>query len=228
MANLGEILAGALKRKAEKPSATTIVLDTMRVPSGFREIRKRMIDYYKNPAQFIDETSIRIYGNCGEFRIKPLSEVIGADHLGSGAFGDVYRVGNKALKIIKEEDQSYASFVRFIRTEGHKYSCFPKIFYSGTWGNKTVYIIELMEQTSDDNEAERQFISDKAREIFRYKKGSKPNRFCKLPEDFSAGILALREYYDKYREKDNLGEDMHRGNVMIKEDGTPVITDPFC
>lgn len=234
MANLGSILNLALKARADKVSLekvkpVPIVMPTMTVPKGFKEIRKIIINYFANPAAYIDMDSIHIDGEDGNFRIASLESVLDVEKLGQGAYGAAYRVGDKALKIIHSKDNSYAAFIRFIRETGHKYSCFPKVYYSGTWGKKTVYIIELMEKTSDDNEYERQFIANLARNIMLNwnEKSRRPCRFFSLPSDFYEGMEALRKFYQANRLDMGLCEDLHNGNVMIRPNGEPVITDPF-
>ena len=228
MSNLGEILRNAINRKAKQPE--TIVLSEMPVPEGLKAIRETVINYYDNPVDYVDVESIRVSGTYGEFRIKELQEVLGVKFLGSGAYSNVFQVGDKALKIVKESDKAYASFVRFLRKEGYKYSCFPKVYYSGKWGVRDVYMIELLEEADDENYNERSFLASLAQDVFNTREGVTPkkNRFVNVPDDFYEGMKALRKYYEEFRRKEEFSIDLHSGNVIIRQNGTPVIIDPFA
>lgn len=131
----------------------------MPMPEDFDLIRRRMVHYYENLSDYIDKDSMVIDEHRAFFNIKPIEKVLNVKKLGEGYYSNVYQVGDKALKIVKNEDRAYASFIRFLEEEGHKYSCFPKVFYSGIWAGKAVYIIELMEVSEEDEEnSERQFL----------------------------------------------------------------------
>lgn len=227
MANLVSLLKAAVRGntsvKLEKAP-----LNTMTIPDSFKDLREKVIDYFTGDrSRFIDPNSIVFDGDYGRFSIMSLGDALGLDHLGSGAYGSVYKISEgKAMKVIHSEDASYASFVYFLRTEGHKYSCFPKIYYSGTWGEKTVYIMELLEQTSADNHEERDLISNLARRVMSGRP-FKVNRFFTVQEDFYTGMKALLDYYKKNGQKDSLSIDLHMGNVTIRQDGTAVVIDPF-
>jgi hypothetical protein len=190
-------------------------------------VRALVKDYYKNRTKYVDFDNMRHYDD-NEYivTVRSFESVTGLCKLGSGHYSDVYDLDHgRCLKIVKSTDSSYASFVRFIKAEGYKYSCFPKIFYSGNWGGKEVYVIEKM-ANSYDTESDRRFLADYCRKFFG--RDSYPvSRFVKVPQEFEDGLTALKEYFEKSRRTDSLGFDIHADNVMLRENGDPVITDPF-
>jgi hypothetical protein len=191
-------------------------------------------DYKANPRKFMDmENPVYEDEDNITFARKPLHEVMGLERLGSGVYSVVYALDDrKVLKIVKDEDQGYASFVKFIQSRGRKFSAFPKVYYSGEWAGHAVYILERMETPSDENEVDRLFLVELVQNYVgrRGRKGHKPSRFLSIPADFVEAMEALNEWYkenNSNRDAYSFGLDIHSENVLIRPNGQPVVTDPF-
>ncbi len=191
-------------------------------------------DYKDNPRKYMDmEKPVYEDEDNITFARKPLHEVMGLERLGSGAYSIVYALDDrKVLKIVRDEDQGYASFVRFIQSKGRKFSAFPKVYYVSEWAGHAVYVLERMETPSEENEIDRRFLVELVQNCVgrSARKGRKLSRFLNIPADFMEAMEALNDWYlanSRNQDDYSFGLDIHSENVLIRADGSPVITDPF-
>ena len=141
---------------------------------------------------------------------QPLSEAIGLELLGSGHFSKVYAIDEtRVLKVVYKNDSGYARFVSVIR--GSKNPHFPKIFYSGVWGGKQVYILERLQ-------SEAKTLNEDAGSAFRDLMQMSENPFVTFATDFLAEA-------SKILRENNLLNDFHSQNLMWRGD-IPVVSDP--
>ena len=216
-ARLGDILAEAV---ASKP--LPVREPEMRVPRGLAALRKTVTDFYKSPEKFLDFSTIRARGG-GDYIVsgRSFEDVTGLTRLGSGAYSEVFQIDEtRVLKIVKSEDSGYARFVRMVQNNPRN-PHFPKIYYQGTWGGKTVYILEKLEDYSAADIRDRYY--DNVNEYFRdaIRSGGSTNPFYKLATPALTEAATLLS---------GMINDLHSGNVMfrVNADGsrTPVVTDP--
>ena len=202
-------------------------------PAGIAAVKALYIDYKRNPRNYLDlESPAYEDEDSVTYRRKALADVIGLECLGKGAYSTTFALDDrKVLKITRREDRGYESFIRFIKSEGRKFSAFPKVYYANEWEGDKVYIIERMETISDENNAERMFLSQLCRDYMEHDVKGR-NRFLNISDDFFAAMDALKKFYSESRNKakdrsERFCFDLHSENVMVRLDGTPVITDPF-
>jgi hypothetical protein len=200
-------------------------------------VRARLVEYYENPRKYMDEKNFTVeYGEI-RFPIKPVEEVIGLKKLGSGCYSDVYEINaTTVLKVVKHEDSGYARFVKMCQEmKGNRY--LPRILYSGKWGQKTVYVLERLNEYK--NRDDRDDYSDRQPGViwvdyYEHARRNKMNeQFRKALKSRDAdnpfmGIIdpELRAVAKALRDRDLLG-DLHGGNVMWRGE-TLVVTDPSC
>lgn len=192
----------------------------------YAALREKFVHYHKNPQDYLDLGSMRQWdGNTVLIEKKPIQDVLGLEFLGSGYYSNVYAIDDRrALKVVKGTDNSYASFVKFIKEQGNAFTCFPKIYYSGKWADKEIYIIERLIDNTDENRQDRVLLSDYCRRRAE-SNNSFISRFVAFPQEFVQGVEALVQYF---RSSDGeLTLDIHADNVMLRHNGDPVITDPF-
>lgn len=190
------------------------------------QLRDKFVHYFENPQDYMDFANMRKWeDNAYIVNKQPLNEVLGIEWLGAGYFSNVYALDDRrAFKVVKDADSSYASFIDFVKKDGRGYSCFPKIFYSGVWAGKQVYIIERMANNTDDNRQDRVFLVDYCRKKANNEQ-FKPSRFFTIPDEFRDGVEALIRYFRN--SNGDLTLDIHADNIMFRPNGEPVITDPF-
>jgi len=229
-ANFGDMLKKALlANKHEKNNPRIVARPPLKknTTGELSNLKAKFIEYYENPADYIDLDSVKFYGTNGEFSILPLEKAIGLKKLGEGHYSTVYEYNGKAVKVVKSVDEGYEVFIDFLKEEGYKYSIFPKFYYSGTWAEKKVYFIELFPQSTQEDSAERRLLADIVAQAIRDDSNKiSNNRFLNVPADFMDGIAALRKFY-----KENcrgISFDMHLDNIIINSQGQPIIIDPFC
>ena len=129
------------------------------------------------------------------------------------------------------EDHGYEHFINFLRKEGFRYSCFPKLYYADTWGEQKVYLIEKLETLTDDNHEDRVALSgwldsQCTREHIKSRRRLNKPRLYNFSDDFINGVNALMDYFRKTNEADQPCFDFHSGNVTFRGND-PVIIDPF-
>jgi hypothetical protein len=181
-----------------------------------KEARAAVIDYFSDIAAHVDFSNLRDYGD-GEFIVKArhFKTVSGMRLLGSGAYSDVYAISpTKVLKIVKTKDKGYARFVALCGE--HKDNPYlPKIFYSGRWEGKTVYVLERLSEKvpqGDSHHLKRMFRNA----VTDYRDTNNPYiTFC--DPHLAAISHLLRE--------NSMTNDLHNGNIMFRGN-QPVITDP--
>lgn len=200
-------------------------------PAGIAAVKDLYIDYKRNPRNYLDlESPAYEDEDSVTYRRKALADVIGLECLGKGAYSTAFALDDrKVLKITRREDRGYESFIRFIKSEGRKFSAFPKVYYANEWEGDKVYIIERMETISDDNQADRDFLANYCRDFMDRHNSTIVSRFVNIPEDFNAGLAALKNWYRESRRQssESIYFDLHNENVMVRPNGQPVITDPF-
>lgn len=234
MANLGDILNDVLRCNMRRPQkevffadfiyeAPTMQIEVLekpkarpipeKVPVQFRPLAKAVSDYFRNPTQYIDMSTLQhnyneIYNVC----VQNLETVAGLKRLGSGHYSKVYGIDdNHVLKIVNDSDEGYASFVKNVRGIDNPH--FPKIYYSGVWGGKQVYILER--------------LTPKPKTEYGYETiGRIRSMFCEEQEEnpFVTVAHSIREA-SKILLKNRLVTDLHGDNMMWRGD-CPVVTDP--
>ena len=183
-------------------------------------LRRDALEYWANPSKYLDLSSVVEYDeDCGRFLINGMSfaDALGIQRLGSGCYATVYALDDKrVLKVIKTQDTGYARYVKFCKankTNQH----LPKIYYSGVWGEKQVYILERLRECrqSDDYYSGNISADNKMISSFRsLLRGREKNPF--ITKD-------AQDLVDFLGDGDN---DLHSGNFMFRGD-TLVVTDPF-
>lgn len=200
-------------------------------PVSIAAIKALYTDYIYNPRKYLDmENPAYEDEDSVTYRRKNLADVIGLECLGKGAYSTAFALNDrKVLKITRREDRGYESFIRFIKSEGRKFPAFPKVYYTSEWEGDKVYIIERMETISDDNQADRDFLANYCRDFMNCHNSTMVSRFVNVPEDFNAGLVALKNWYRESRDSrnENFYFDLHSQNVMVRPNGQPVIIDPF-
>lgn len=201
------------EQPAEKPPI-------YRAPRGLSRVKKLVVDFYSDPKKFADMD--KAYIEYGELRapLKSFEEASGLTHLGAGAYSDVYALDDKrVLKIVKTSDSGYTRFVNVARANQHN-PHFPKIYFSGVWGGKTVYILEKLV-------SHRDMSVDTGGENL----ASIHSDFCSL---VYSDIMTNRfiSYVDKHIQEamqilrdNNMYGDLGGDNVLFRG-MTPVISDP--
>jgi hypothetical protein len=181
-------------------------------------IRAAVIDYYKNPAKYMDMSTLRPHYD-GSYIVdgKSFAEVSGLEKLGNGAYADVYAIDDaRALKIVKKKDTGYARFVQ-ICLNNPSNPHLPKIYYQGEWGGKQVYVMERLKMEADRDKCNswgESGIKSDFRAAINY--GS-ANPFFAHANEHIAMLAKLA--------KEHNWNDMHDGNIMFRGN-TPVVTDP--
>lgn len=195
------------------------------VPEGLEDLRLAVIDYFENPNKSIDmDSGVREneYYFPGEgyepamiFKFKSLEKTLGIEKLGRGHYSDVYAIDDKrALKIVKRGDSGYARFVKDVVRKDPSNPYLPKVYYTGEWAGKTVYIIERL--STDPETLNREEVFSEFKAALRLAKSSA--KFITISDDDlrRAGQMLL---------DNNLFSDLHSDNLMFRGD-VPVITDP--
>lgn len=215
------------RKVAEEPVPVAIpepVAET--VPLGLQALKEAVTDYYKNPNKSLDmdsgvmESELFYESGVGyhpgmKFRFKSLEQMLGIEKLGRGHYSDVYAIDDKrALKIVKRGDTGYARFVHDVVRKDPSNPYLPKVYYSGEWGGKTVYILERLSSEPETGDGDEIFSEFKA--ALRLAKSA--SKFITIADDNlrRAGQMLL---------DNDLLSDLHSDNLMFRGD-VPVITDP--
>lgn len=227
----GEALAEALENK-RKIEAIAKAKEPRSVQSIMHDVR----DYLNNIQKFIDYSK-PIRHRHGEitFACPSMADALGLEYLNGGHYSDVYRVSDKyVLKVNKAQhengDNGYASFVRFMWAEGHKYSCFPAIYAEEKSGKRGIYLLENLSDRNGDDDggySEKSFLASIAYKIVMGEHGCL--KYLNLPDNFKAGLMALAAFYNNENRTGYLSTDFKADNMMFRPStGQVVITDPFC
>lgn len=132
--------------------------------------------------------------------------------LGSGHYASVYELDeHRVIKVVQEnrEADEYDRYLDLAIKNQHN-PHFPKIYYRGKWGTRKVYVMERLEDEDYD-------LRDKFCRIVRL--GNNP--FVKYIDPL---ISEAAELLQKHR----MTNDLKADNVLVRKDGTIVITDPVA
>lgn len=185
----------------------------MRNPNlkGLARIRNqflgRTVTYTEVPMDVYDRWGDKLKGYvvCKRSCQCPTEEL---DLLGQGNWSRVYALDDRrALKIARQDDgyRRFAAFAAMNKGNPH----LPVIHYAGVWGDKDVYVLERLDRV--DTELADQFCEAVKNAL---------NPFLTLTSPAMAEIAKLMN-------EQNLLNDLCPRNVMRREDGTIVITDPY-
>lgn len=192
--------------------------------SKFSRLKARFTEYQRDPKQFIDWDNGQVEGNRYFAPMHKLTSVCDITYLGCGSFSSVYVINEDprfVLKVVNNRDDEYARFVRFINTEAAPNPYYPRVFYESNWGGKQVYILERL--YSPDPYLDRknyQLIQQFIDALSALSNVSRQNPFYTyLAEPYI--YSAVQELSERGMLWDCTGE-----NVLMRFDGTPVISDP--
>jgi hypothetical protein len=185
-----------------------------------------VIDYFTNPAKYLDFDTLDYNYALDDGRAmynvqgKSFEQATGIKKLGSGAYSDVYEIDeNRVLKIVKRSDKAYEKFADLCR-EHKNNPHLPKILYRGVWGGKTVYILERLSD-SCENDGETEYggsqLKDNLRDAIRSGGRNSKNPFFSYA---TPHIAQLAEIVSQG------GTDLHDGNIMFRGN-VIVVTDPW-
>ena len=192
------------------------------------QIRNLFIQYHENPIQFVDHARATVTLGRYTAPIKRLSEVLGLEVLGEGARAKVYALNERrVLKICERVDHGYDPFIRAAREMNNPH--LPKVFYIGTWANRTVYVLERLEYGNDfekdflSTEMYRRFntLDDEPTNIRWHQANNDP-----FGPDLTEAVRLVHKMVHNPPAGSYLRADLHGGNIMLRGD-IPVITDPL-
>lgn len=152
-------------------------------------------------------------------------------NLGSGAFGVVFESKTHKNRVIKvhsiSRDTGYAAYIYAIANKKKKNKFLP-VVYSLTFyefkNGMQILVAELerlYELQYEDAIDAVEFLEP------MYCESTRKKHWALVDEDVKDYTKFMREIYRKYRKIFSLGGDMHCGNVMIRKNGSFVVTDPF-
>lgn len=179
---------------------------------GLARLRREML----NPSLSDVIPNAKIYDRWGE----PIPNAV-AYHtsnpihsltmLGEGSFAKVYALDeDRVLKVCTPgSDLKYGEYVALIKGRTNKHM--PRIYYTGKWGDKNVYVMErLHPNLTDDMSLQNLIHSFKSlRDVVEIKD----------PETKELVELLV---------DNNLTDDCYGRNIMKRADGTSVVTDPVA
>ena len=190
------------------------------MPLSISEIHRRFIEYVENPMQFLDMSSLEEFdeGRC-LIKVKTLEEHLEIYKVGSGARAKVYDIGNnRVLKVTSpgKRDHAYEAYVEACKANPSN-PHFPKIFYTGTWANHRVFVLEKLLNLPDNS---RHMVADFVQDAARgYTTSPDP---MLNPAMFGPTMIEACTIIRSL----NRPLDLHAQNIMMREDSTLVITDP--
>lgn len=196
------------------------------------KIRALVVKYSEKPHKFVigepkwdyNYSPPRMYQD-----MKPLPEILEAEgfaHLGSGEYAWVFDLGDgkRVVKVVKHEDEAYRKYAEYCKSS-EKSSIKPRILFSGKWGRFDVYILEKL--IPDERKARAvSAVYNMLRDGFYGYTADDTD------QDFLVGLVdakigkSLAELIKGLQGKGCT--DMHSGNIMFRENGELVITDPIC
>lgn len=109
--------------------------------------------YYEDPGKFVNpNTRCEEYGSRVSFEMRPLDEVLGLDHLGSGNYSDVFALSERVVLKVnsKSLDTGYALFADYASRVWQSNPYVPRIYYRGMAGEKPFFIIERLQPYVND------------------------------------------------------------------------------
>lgn len=188
-------------------------------------LRNLYIDRLNNPAKYADlKTVLKVEYDEITFPYLTFAEIANIECIGSGCYSDVYDIGNGfALKICSRKDcngidKGYSGFIRFLSNLNTSHSIFPKIYRKERWENADVFVIEKLCEHTEENLNKRIKYYRIFRDFIKYNKDH---------YDLTKEQKKVLKRLAKYRVNHNHWLDLHDENVMLRENGDIVITDPF-
>lgn len=137
-----------------------------------------------------------------------MQDYLGLRKLGEGNFSNVFALGKKfVLKIVKNRDEGYRQFAEICMKNRNKH--LPRVLYKGRWNDRDVYVMERLTSRTRGNG--RQYLMEAI-------KMALTNPYISVAD------ANVKEVATLLAGKTN---DLRLDNVMAREDGTPVITDPY-
>jgi len=206
------------------------------------------LDEYSNPIipkKFSKITTDRFRGDASEWMMTVKLRELGWTRLGKGSFATVYENYKKPfiLKVTDLQDSSYAYYVSMIRKFHNKH--FPKIsdlkFIEVEGKKYYIYLIEKLKSLKKDmkpiiyflgavahayNATMKDIINDFNSANYKPVRKEVLYYLRKNPE-----LVKAARIVGKYKDKSTINGiflDMHSLNMMQREDGTIVISDPYA
>lgn len=181
-----------------------------------RKIFETMRAYRDNPLSFIKHDTLRV--ERGEVRasVQELSEILDREELGAGSFSKVFLINDKlVLKVsCNRLDMAYQAFADFVsRHQSNPY--LPRIYYQSRTGICRFYIMERLVYAGYDVP----FWMENMHAFRRALADGSVRR-----EAVDPNILTIVDWMNNCGFQDDTGG----GNIMKREDGTFVLTDPVC
>lgn len=197
------------------------------------KIRALVVKYSEKPEKFMsgektidhDYDPPRMY-----MTIKPLKEVLkeaGFPFLGRGNYSWVFDLGDgkRVVKVVKCEDEAYTKYADYCKSS-EKASIKPKIHYSGTWGRYQIFVLEKLIEDEQKARAVAAVVEMLRSHTLGYQREHTDQAYLMSLVDKKIGqpvVDLLREI-----QKFQCSFDIHCGNIMFRENGELVITDPLC
>jgi hypothetical protein len=163
----------------------------------------------------------------------PMDEMLkekGWKMIGHGAFSNVYSKPNKnyVIKVNMEVDTGYQRFVDFCKKNRNRY--LPRImddkFFKSRGKIYHIYLIEKLDKFSDVSL--KRAIGDLGEDM-------EWNSIKTVLRDHSKDIKKLKKYpglldliITLYKFRGSKDLDLNTENIMMRKNGTPVITDPWA
>jgi hypothetical protein len=174
-----------------------------------RPVLKKVCDYYRNPLDYAEVRTAHItpYGKL-EMRMRSLAQIIGADYIGSGNFARVYPLNSRwVLKITSNNrDDGYDAYAKFCMTFQHN-PYVPRI-------------LARVEVTRDV----RLYILERLNALNRIPDYDRANHLRSALNKGEHDCPHYTELMKAFGTKNFT--DLHERNVMKRDDGQLVITDP--
>ena len=143
-----------------------------------------------------------------------------SNYLGAGAFGSAYARKDHVIKVY--DDPGYHEFAKYARDHHHEDPHLPKI-HSVQRIKGTQYGVVKMEKL---HPIAKGMYSDRDSDKEDWMKGKNASIITGVKEHptMSKTIEKIRAHLNSKGIEHNL--DLHSGNIMKRDDGTPVLTDP--
>ena len=131
----------------------------------------------------------------------------GFDVLGSGVEAVAIKSDDRVIKIMPKGSTGFLHYYNHV-IPACECAHTPKIYNFVVMGETIIIEMEFLNELEED---------------LRWDTALRERQFNQLYPDYKALISLIREEAENQREC----VDLHGGNIMIREDGTPVVTDPY-
>lgn len=131
----------------------------------------------------------------------------GFDILGSGVEAVAIKSDNRVIKIMPKGSRGFLHYYKNV-IPACECAHTPKIYNFVEMGDTIIIEMELLKELEED---------------LRWDTALREEEFNTLYPDYKSLVYLIREEAMNQYES----TDLHGGNVMLREDGTPVITDPY-